>query len=156
MNRVTVNEKVHCLLQIPPSFYSSPCLSHRSIQTPQKQPSAYSIVYNSPQTTSLEKPEIQYGNKAYNSSTSSNKSDEDECEDHQHKENLHRKPSVGRDTIEIFQELLLRRIYIGYSVINVLIYADRQLPLLLNLAAEQKPISIAQPTELRQWLNEAM
>ena len=66
---------------------------------------------------------------------SSNEDNKHYQEQHQHKENLHNEPSIRRDTVEVFQELILCTVHIAQRLINIFIYSDGKLPLLLNLQA---------------------
>lgn len=59
--------------------------------------------------------------------------DEDKQEEQQDTKDLHDQPAIGRDAVHVLEELRLGRVHIGQGVIYVLIDADCQLALLLDL-----------------------
>lgn len=68
-----------------------------------------------------------------NGAASGNEDDKNNKKQHQHEKDLHDKPAIGRDAIQVFQQLSLGRVNICQGVVNILVNANCHLPLLLYL-----------------------
>mmetsp|Transcript_18965 Transcript_18965/g.41524 ORF Transcript_18965/g.41524 Transcript_18965/m.41524 type:complete len:208 (+) Transcript_18965:213-836(+) len=58
------------------------------------------------------------------------KNDEDNEENHEHKENLQDEPPVGGDAIQVLEQVGLRHLHVGQRLVDVLVDAHCQLALL--------------------------